>query len=65
MPTALVLGREFLREARELFGEDPYPHGVPRNRQMIETMIGFCEEQGLLDKPVAVEDLFAEQTHDA
>ena len=65
LPTALVLGREFLREARQLFGEDPYPYGVSRNRHMIETMIGFCQEQGLLEKSVAVEQLFAEQTHDA
>ena len=65
MPSALVLGREFLREAKRLFGDDPYPYGVARNRHMIETMIGFCKEQGLLEKAVTVEDLFAEQTHDA
>lgn len=65
MPSALVLGKEFLREAKRLFGDDPYPYGVARNRHMIETMIAFCGEQGLLGKAITVEDLFAEQTHDA
>ena len=46
-------------QLREIFGPDWWPYGIEPNRHVIETLIGYMGEQGLLAKPVSVEDLFA------
>ena len=62
IPSALFFGREYLAMTREIFGEDPYPYGVKANEKMLETLIDFSYEQGLITtKPKPVE-LFAEST---
>jgi 4,5-dihydroxyphthalate decarboxylase len=38
--------------------DDPLPYGVGNNRPAIEALIHYCRQQGLLRKPVAVEELF-------
>jgi 4,5-dihydroxyphthalate decarboxylase len=45
-----------------MFGNDPYPYGVKTNRKMIETLINFSHEQGLITKKPTIEDLFAQST---
>jgi 4,5-dihydroxyphthalate decarboxylase len=64
IPSALFFGKEYLTKTQELFGSDPYPYGVKANRKMIQTLIDFSHEQGLITKKPAVEDLFAESTRD-
>lgn len=44
--------------AAELFGGDPFPYGVEPNRPTLENFLRYAEEQGLIDRPLAVEDLF-------
>jgi 4,5-dihydroxyphthalate decarboxylase len=62
IPSALFFGREYLAMTQEIFGEDPYPYGVKANEKMIETLIDFSHEQGLITtKPQPIE-LFAEST---
>ncbi|MDP2604046.1 MAG: ABC transporter substrate-binding protein [Deltaproteobacteria bacterium] len=46
-------------QLKELFGPDWWPYGIEPNRHVIETLIRYMGEQGLLAKPVSVEDLFA------
>jgi len=46
-------------QLREIFGPDWWPYGIEPNRNVIETLIRYMGEQGLLAKPVSVEDLFA------
>jgi 4,5-dihydroxyphthalate decarboxylase len=46
-------------KAREIFGEDPWPYGLTRNRTTLEAFLGFAHEQGVLHRPVAPEELFA------
>ena len=46
-------------QLREIFGPDWWPYGIEPNRHVIETLIRYMGEQGLLAKPVSVEDLFA------
>ena len=62
IPTALFFGREYLAMTREMFGNDPYPYGVKANQKMLETLIDFSHEQGLISKKLKVEELFAEST---
>ena len=44
--------------AMEIIG-DPLPYGIEPHRQMLETLIGYAVEQGIVPQRVAVEDLFA------
>jgi 4,5-dihydroxyphthalate decarboxylase len=41
---------------------DPLPYGIESNRQALEAIVQHCVEQGILSRPVAIEDLFPEST---
>lgn len=41
---------------------DPLPYGIEANRKTIETLIGHALKQGIITKPVTVEELFAKET---
>jgi 4,5-dihydroxyphthalate decarboxylase len=43
---------------------DPLPYGIAPNRRVIEELIGHALTQGIITKPVKVEDLFAPETLD-
>ena len=43
---------------------DPLPYGIAPNRRVIEALIGHALTQGIITKPVTVEDLFAPGTLD-
>jgi 4,5-dihydroxyphthalate decarboxylase len=62
IPTALFFGPEYLNVTREMFGADPFPYGLEANRKMLETLIDFSHEQGLIPAKVKLEELFAEST---
>jgi len=59
-----VWGRHLFEEERSVFGEDPWPHGVKKNRANLERFIGYSLDQGLMDKKLEVEELFAASTLD-
>jgi 4,5-dihydroxyphthalate decarboxylase len=42
----------------EVTGADPLPYGVGPSRPMIESVIQYATEQGILTRPATVEDLF-------
>jgi 4,5-dihydroxyphthalate decarboxylase len=42
---------------------DPLPYGIAPNRDVIEELIGHAFTQGIISKPVTVEELFAPGTH--
>jgi 4,5-dihydroxyphthalate decarboxylase len=50
----------YLEQERALFGGDPFYQGLRANRHDLQTMIGFAEEQGLLARPLDVDELFTE-----
>ena len=54
--------RSYLEKEREFFGKDPYPQGLRENRHDVQTMVQFAQEQGMLARPLAVEELFTENT---
>jgi 4,5-dihydroxyphthalate decarboxylase len=42
---------------------DPLPYGIEPNRQALEAIVLDSVEQGILSRPVAVEELFPQNTH--
>jgi 4,5-dihydroxyphthalate decarboxylase len=50
------------RRVLELTGADPLPYGIAPNRPMLEALIGYAKEQGIISRRVAVEELFAPGT---
>jgi 4,5-dihydroxyphthalate decarboxylase len=47
-----------VEEIDEVFGGDPWPYGLERNRPTLEAQIRYLWEQGLTARKVAVDDLF-------
>lgn len=60
-----VWGRHLFEEERNAFGDDPWPHGVRKNRANLERFIGYSLDQGLMEKKLPVEELFAARTLDS
>ncbi|HXG50174.1 MAG TPA: ABC transporter substrate-binding protein [candidate division Zixibacteria bacterium] len=54
-----VWGRHLYEEERSVFGEDPWPNGVAKNRANLERFIEYSLDQGLMARRLRVEDLFA------
>ncbi|HZS02518.1 MAG TPA: ABC transporter substrate-binding protein [Chloroflexota bacterium] len=55
---------QHLEEADALLGPNPYAYGLQANRPVVEAFVQYSHEQGLIDRPLAVEDLFAAETLD-
>jgi 4,5-dihydroxyphthalate decarboxylase len=49
------------RRVMEITG-DPLPYGIEPNRPALEAIVQHCVEQGILPRPVAVEELFPRNT---
>jgi 4,5-dihydroxyphthalate decarboxylase len=50
---------EDLEEVRELFGGDAYPYGIQANRRTLEAAVAYSHEQGLSDRLLSLDELFA------
>lgn len=51
--------RHFLEEQEEILGVDPWAYGLgASNRKNLETLMQYSQEQGLLGRKIALEDLF-------
>ena len=64
IPSGLFFGKEYLEMTQKIFGSDPYAYGIKGNRKMLETLIDFSHEQGLIKTKPQIEDLFARSTLD-
>ncbi|HZT06837.1 MAG TPA: ABC transporter substrate-binding protein [Chloroflexota bacterium] len=62
--TTLTWLQAYLDEEREIFGNDPWPYGVAANRSSIEALTLYVYEQGLCERRVATDELFAPETLD-
>jgi 4,5-dihydroxyphthalate decarboxylase len=51
-----------LEEERELFGEELWPYGLAPNLNVLETLIGYAYEQGLIKRRLEARSLFAPNT---
>ena len=56
-------GKDFQEQAA-VFGEDPYPLGIRAMRPTIERAIQGSLEQGLITRPVSVEEIYYRTTLD-
>jgi 4,5-dihydroxyphthalate decarboxylase len=52
---------QVFRRVMEITG-DPLPYGIDPNRQALEAIVQYSVEQGILPGPVAIEDLFPQNT---
>jgi 4,5-dihydroxyphthalate decarboxylase len=53
---------EALEEQRRVLGPDPWAYDLESNRAALENLIRWAAEQGLIARPMTVEDLFAPAT---
>ena len=51
-------GRRLHRRVMEITGKDPLPYGIAPNRGALEEIVGFATAQGILTKPVSIDELF-------
>lgn len=49
-----------IEENDALFGGDPFAYGLEPNRHVLETALGYLEDQAMLDSPVNLDTAFAE-----
>jgi hypothetical protein len=52
---------QVFKRVMEITG-DPLPYGIDANRKALEAIVQHSVEQGILPRPVAIEDLFPENT---
>ena len=55
-------GRSYLEEEKAFFGKHPFYQGLKDNYHDLESMITFAQQQGMLARPLTVEELFTENT---
>jgi 4,5-dihydroxyphthalate decarboxylase len=60
--TAPSAGDEMYARVAKITGRDPLPYGIEPNRVMLETLMGYAHEQGILPRSYAVEEVFAPGT---
>jgi 4,5-dihydroxyphthalate decarboxylase len=51
-----------IEEEQEIIGRDWFPYGIVQNRPTIEALLQFTHEQGLSERRLSVEELFAPST---
>jgi 4,5-dihydroxyphthalate decarboxylase len=51
-----------LEELQATMGDDPFPYGLEANRAVLETFLQYSLEQGLLERALTVDELFAPET---
>jgi 4,5-dihydroxyphthalate decarboxylase len=52
-------------ETRDFMGADYWPYGLEPNRKTLETLHGYLLEQGLINQPLDLDELFARETREA
>jgi 4,5-dihydroxyphthalate decarboxylase len=62
--TTLPWLMSYVDETRKLMGDDWWPYGIERNRQTVEALCAYSYEQGLSERHMRVEELFAPETFD-
>jgi 4,5-dihydroxyphthalate decarboxylase len=51
-------------EERALFGPDPWPYSIEKNRIALETVLDYAYEQGLTERRLEINEIFAPTTWD-
>jgi hypothetical protein len=62
MPMRLIQtlpgNRQAWEEQRAVMGPDPWKYGINGNEKVLNTIIRYVDEQGLLKKKLTIQDLF-------
>lgn len=53
---------ELHRRVMEITGRDPLPYGIEPNRQALDELLRAARHQKIIDRPMAIDDLFAPST---
>jgi 4,5-dihydroxyphthalate decarboxylase len=61
---SLAWFRRPVEEQRAVLGDDAWPYGLEKNRHVVGTLMNYLYEQGLAQKKIDVEKLFAPNTLD-
>lgn len=56
--------RELIEEEQAILGHDPWPVGIEPNRKVLETLIQYSYDQGMLNRAIPVEELFYPSTRE-
>jgi 4,5-dihydroxyphthalate decarboxylase len=56
---------EQARRWREIAGEDFWPYGIEGNRATLEAFVQYAFEQGVAQRHLKVEELFAPETRES
>lgn len=51
-----------IEREKGIIGEDLWPYGIEANRHVLESMVQFSYEQGLAERIIPLEELFARET---
>ncbi len=62
--SSLVHGGLMLERQRRTYGDDPFPYGVAANVEVLETLVRFSVEQGLIGSTPRITELFHASTSD-
>lgn len=62
LPSLLPWTMAHAEEAKREMGEDWWPYGLEPNRRVLDTFLRYHHEQGLSQRRLAPEDLFARET---
>lgn len=55
---ALVWVKEIMQEQAAIFGPDPWPYGLEKNRKALEVVVRYEHEQGMITQRPETEELF-------
>jgi 4,5-dihydroxyphthalate decarboxylase len=61
---SLAWAMDLLEEQERILGPDPWTYGLEPNRRALETLLTYAQEQGLTDRRLKAEELFAPSTLD-
>jgi 4,5-dihydroxyphthalate decarboxylase len=64
LSTSLAFQTAAAEEQQAIFGDDPFAYGVARTRATVEAMAAFVHEQGLANRVVSLDELFAPEVLD-
>ena len=63
LPLTLPFLTEHAYQTVAAMGEDFWPYGLESNRKTLETFVRYMHEQGMIDRRMPIEELFAPSTH--
>jgi 4,5-dihydroxyphthalate decarboxylase len=59
LPVTLPWVTHFAASVRNVMGDDYWPYGIAKNRKTIEALCEYVAEQGIAQRKVAIDELFA------